>query len=142
MNKRQAEKIYKKYARWFPVDDFEINGIRSSKVSFLSTGNPDWDIELTKKKVGFFKKGLFVEAKDGGMTARNLIGVRCLSQFDIKNDRTLSKLDVLLMEVLSENKDTFELKASGHFDFRFYSDTITKAELAAGLRSLADKIEA
>ena len=62
MKKRQAKKIYKKYARWQDIE-MHINKYFDdtfTKVQYLTTGNTAWNIELHKKKIGLFDKGKYV----------------------------------------------------------------------------------
>jgi hypothetical protein len=62
MRKRQAKKIYKKYARW---QDIQINTNKDfddtfTKVEYLTTRNTSWDRELGKHKIGMFDLGKYI----------------------------------------------------------------------------------
>ena len=66
MKKRQAKKIYKKYARWQDIE-MHINKYFDdtfTKVQYLTTGNTAWNIELHKKKIGLFDRGKYVYGLD------------------------------------------------------------------------------
>jgi len=57
MRKRQAKKIYSKFARW---QDIEIHNNKDfddtfTRVEYLTTGNTSWDRELGKHKIGLFE---------------------------------------------------------------------------------------
>ena len=68
-------------------------------------------------------------------------GIRFVKGYDFEENKTINRIDVLLLEVLKEGPEDITTNPTRQFHYSFDPDCATLEQIAGSLRSLADKIE-